>query len=162
MLIRDWFENVKCTRQSTAGYHEPPSIGFLSLSLFLVLSAPLFSLSFLSSRSPSFSPPFRAQIFMESSSSRARYIPLRSLVSRLVLSRRGPGDQKRFNLRYHRWRAKPRLVSSPDFGGFDIRDEAPTRYRVTTALTTIVSSAFEGIQPRYLPRPLISLIVRFH
>lgn len=108
MLIRDWFENVKCTRQSTAGYHEPPSIGFLSL----VLSA---------SRSPSFSPPFRAQIFMESSSSRARYIPLRSLVSRLVLSRRDPGDQKRFNLRYRRWRAKPRLVSLADFGGFDIR-----------------------------------------
>lgn len=42
MLIRDWFENVKCTRQSTAGYHEPPSIGFLSHSL----SAPLSSLSF--------------------------------------------------------------------------------------------------------------------
>jgi len=121
MLIRDWFENVKCTRQSTAGYHEPPSIGFLSLVL-----SPRRSLL-----SPSFSPPFRAQIFMESSSSRARYIPLRSLVSRLVLSRRGPGDQKRFNLRYHRWRAKPRLVSSPDFGGFDIRDETRLTTRVT-------------------------------
>lgn len=51
--------------------------------------------------------------------------------SYLVLSRRGPGDQKRFNLRYHRWRAKPRLVSSPDFGGFDIRDETRLTTRVT-------------------------------
>lgn len=128
MLIRDWFENVKCTRRNTAGYHEPPSIGFLSLSL--ILYAALFCLSFSLCLS---SPSLRAQIFMESSLSRASYIPHRSLASRLVLSRRGPGDQKRFNLRYHRWRAN---VSSLDFGGFSqrIRDEVRfTSNRVSAA-----------------------------
>lgn len=157
MLIRDWFENVKCTRQSTAGYHEPPSLHWFPLSfslraaLFSLLLSLLLSLLHFEHR------------YLWNLLHRARYIPLRSLVSRLVLSRRGPGDQKRFNLRYHRWRAKPRLVSSPDFGGFDIRDETrlTTRYRVSAALTTIVSSAFEEYS-RYLPRPLISLIACLH
>lgn len=83
MLIRDWFENVKCTRRSTAGYHELPLIGLLlshslryalssSLSLFLSLCLP-----------PLLSSTMRAQIFMESSSSRARCIPLRSLARSL-------------------------------------------------------------------------------
>lgn len=67
---------------------------------------------------------------------RARCIPLRSFASRLVLSRRGPGDQKRFNLRYHRWRAKPRFVSGLRGGRGSMHVRKPvlralvTEYRV--------------------------------
>lgn len=131
--------------------------------LSLILSAPLSSLSFSSSRSP----PLRAQIFMESSSSRARYIPLRSLASRLVLSRRDPGDQKRFNLRYHRWRAKPRFVSGLRWIRHMWRGPIYTKYRnrVSAALPrSIVSSAFEEYSRIIFrrARPLISLIMCFH
>lgn len=99
-----------------------PPLAPFSLILYAKLCRPLF----LSLGLPLLlSSTMRAQIFMESSSSRARCIPLRSLVRspacsrldsfRFVSSRRGPGDQKRFNLRYRRWRAKPRF-SSPDHG----------------------------------------------
>lgn len=106
MLIRDWFENVKCTRHSTAGYHEPPSIGFLSLS---------FSL-----RRSLLSPSLHLALLLSLLHFEHRYLwnllhrapaTFHSARSHLVLSRRDPGDQKRFNLRYHRWRAKPRFVS---------------------------------------------------
>lgn len=124
MLIRDWFENVKCTRHSTAGYHEPPSIGAPSIS-FPALSSVVLSFSrsvFLCS-----SPPLCEHRYLWNLLHRARaaFRFARSLVRspacsrldsfRFVSSRRGPGDQKRFNLRYRRWRAKPRF-SSPDHG----------------------------------------------
>ena len=66
MLIRDWLENVKCTKRSTAGYHASlhwsthprPSLAVVSLFTYLSLSL---------SRLPSVVRCSEPQIFMESS-----------------------------------------------------------------------------------------------
>ena len=66
MLIRDWLENVKCTKRSTAGYHA----SMLRLSLFSTRQQPL-SLSLSSPITPSFlfhlpflSPAIRSSVHL--------------------------------------------------------------------------------------------------
>lgn len=115
MLIRDWFENVKCTRQSTAGYHEPASIGSLSLRYSRSLS--LFFSRHLTLRSFAF-------LFLSSTSSTDIYgiffiapAAFRSARSRLVSSclEEAPGTRNvSISVTID---GVPSRVSSPDFGG---------------------------------------------
>lgn len=68
MLIRDWLENVKCTKRSTAGYHASPYWS----NIFVPLDTPLplssrFSLHLSLSRPLSVVRCSELQIFMESS-----------------------------------------------------------------------------------------------
>lgn len=88
--------------------------------------------------------------------------------SRLVLSRRGPGDQKRFNLRYHRWRAKPSRVSSPDPSTDSIYVTRPELHVIPSIDGIDEKYSFPTHSKKYRrvifrrARSLISLIVCFH
>lgn len=134
MLIRDWLENVKCTKRSTAGYHASPHWRTVSLPLASLLSSTLVPL--LVYRSPSVSrlllgAPDIYGIFLIARSLHSALLA-RSLArvpclgpARLVPE--DPGDRERFNLHYrrcqcgaHRAKLRPGFVAA-------FRD--PPRYR---------------------------------
>jgi len=137
MLIRDWFENVKCTRRSTAGYHEPPFIGppssisYAALSPSLSPSLSSLSASYVPLPSCSFSPPLSSTdiygIFFIALARARTPAAFRFARSRLISSHpeEAPGTRNvSISVTVD---AVPSRVSSPDYAG--IRDWLHARAR---------------------------------